>query len=120
MTIVLRVSLLAFAVGFTAIVLWLVAGGKLRLKYSLLWMALATILILCALFPRVVSWLTHLVGIATPSNFVFLVGLVCLLGIALALTAIVSWQARDIRTLIQRVSLLEKRLDDRGNGKKSR
>jgi hypothetical protein len=43
---------------------------------------------------------------------VFLIAIIALVGICLSLTAIVSWQSRDIRLLIQRVALLEKRLDD--------
>lgn len=112
MSIPLRILLLAIAIVFLIEVFRLVSDGKLQLKYSLLWMLLSLILIICAVFPGIVSAFSSLLGFQTPSNFVFLVSIVGLLGICLSLTAIVSWQARDIRQLIQRVTLMQEDLDN--------
>lgn len=111
MSIALRILLLAIAMVFLIEVFRLVSDGKLQLKYSLLWMLLSLILIICAIFPGIVSAFSGLLGFQTSSNFVFLVSIVGLLGICLSLTAIVSWQARDIRQLIQRVTLMQEDLD---------
>lgn len=112
MSIALRILLFAIAIVFLIEVFRLVSDGKLQLKYSLLWMLLSLILIICAIFPGIVSAFSNLLGFQTPSNFVFLVSIVGLLGICLSLTAIVSWQARDIRQLIQRVTLMQEDLDN--------
>lgn len=112
MSITLRVALIVFAVVFFLEILKLVSRGKLQLKYSLLWMALSLVLLLCAAFPDLVGCFSSALGIEAPSNLVFLIAIIALVGICLSLTAIVSWQSRDIRLLIQRVALLEKRLDD--------
>lgn len=112
MSIALRILLLAIAMVFLIEVFRLVSDGKLQLKYSLLWMLLSLILIICAIFPGIVSAFSSLLGFQTSSNFVFLVSIVGLLGICLSLTAIVSWQARDIRQLIQRVTLMQEDLDN--------
>lgn len=112
MSIALRILLLAIAMVFLIEVFRLVSDGKLQLKYSLLWMLLSLILIICAIFPGIVSAFSGLLGFQTSSNFVFLVSIVGLLGICLSLTAIVSWQARDIRQLIQRVTLMQEDLDN--------
>lgn len=112
MSIALRILLLAIAIVFLIEVFRLVSDGKLQLKYSLLWMLLSLILIICAIFPGIVSAFSSLLGFQTSSNFVFLVSIVGLLGICLSLTAIVSWQARDIRQLIQRVTLMQEDLDN--------
>ncbi|MGN8820904.1 DUF2304 domain-containing protein [Atopobiaceae bacterium HCP3S3_A4] len=111
MSAALRVFLLAIAIVFLIEVFRLVSAGKLQLKYSLLWMLLSLILIICAIFPGIVSAFSGLLGFQAPSNFVFLVSVVGLLGICLSLTVIVSWQARDIRQLIQRVTLMQQDLD---------
>lgn len=80
------------------------------MKYSLMWMLLALVLLVCAVFPQVVFFFSDVLGFNAPSNFVFLVGLFLLMGIVLSLSIIVSWQARYIRGLVQKVSLLEKRI----------
>ena len=112
MSITLRVVLIVFALAFFFEIFKLVSRGKLQLKYSLLWMVLSLALMLCAVFPDLVGYFSDFLGIEAPSNLVFLIAIVALVGICLSLTAIVSWQSRDIRLLIQRVALLEKRLGE--------
>lgn len=107
MSAALRIFLLAIAVVFLIEVLRLVSAGKLQLKYSLLWMLLSIILMVCAIFPELVYVFSGCFGFQSPSNFVFLVSIVGLIGICLSLTVIVSWQARDIRFLLQKVTLME-------------
>ncbi len=119
MSAALRIFLLAIAIVFLIEVFRLVSAGKLQLKYSLLWMLLSLILIVCAIFPGIVSAFSSLMGFQAPSNFVFLVSIVGLLGICLSLTVIVSWQARDIRQLIQRVTLMQQDLDKLAKDSKS-
>jgi hypothetical protein len=111
----LQVLLVAFSVVFLVAIIRLIKHGRLQLKYSLLWLALSLLLLICALFPEFVSACANSLGVGLASNFVFMVGLVCLMGICLSLTVIVSWQARDIRALIQRIALLEKRLGEHGD-----
>ncbi len=126
MTVALRIFLIIIAIAFLVEVFRLVSAGKLQLKYSLLWMLLSVVLIICAIFPGVVYFFSDLLGFQVASNFVYLVSIIGLLGICLSLTVIVSWQARDIRKLIQEVTLMQddierKRKQDENdeNGKKN-
>ena len=73
-------------------------------------MLLSAVLIVCSIFPGIVYFFSDLLGFQAPSNFVYLVSIVGLLGICLSLTVIVSWQARDIRKLIQEVTLMQDNL----------
>lgn len=123
MTVALRIFLIIIAIAFLVEVFRLVSAGKLQLKYSLLWMLLSVVLIICAIVPGVVYFFSDLLGFQVASNFVYLVSIIGLLGICLSLTVIVSWQARDIRKLIQEVTLMQddierKRKQDE-NGKKN-
>ncbi len=111
MTVALRIVLIFVALAFLIEVFRLVSAGKLQLKYSLLWMLLSVVLIICAIFPGIVYFFSDLLGFQTPSNFVYLVSIIGLLGICLSLTVIVSWQARDIRKLIQEVTLMQDSLE---------
>jgi hypothetical protein len=110
MTPALRILLIIIALAFLIEVFRLVSAGKLQLKYSLLWMLLSAVLIVCSIFPGIVYFFSDLLGFQAPSNFVYLVSIVGLLGICLSLTVIVSWQARDIRKLIQEVTLMQDNL----------
>ncbi len=107
MTSQLRLSLIILSAVFMIVVIRLVRRGRLQLKYSLLWLLIGCTFIICAVFPGVVTFFKGLFGIALTSNFVFLAGLGGLFLVCLSLTVIVSWQARDIRMLVQRIALLE-------------
>lgn len=92
-------------------VLSLVKKEKLMLRYSLLWLALVAVLILCAIFPGPVFEIAKLLGFLTASNFIFVVGFVFLLLIALSLSTVISKQTTSIKNLTQRIALLEKELE---------
>lgn len=110
MSMTLRVATIIFVVIFLIEVFRLIKHGRLLLKYALLWMAIALLLVICAVFPGFVSSCSELLGVGLASNFVFLVGLVCLALVCLSLSVIVSWQGRYIKNLVQRLALLEKRM----------
>lgn len=112
MNFIIRLCLGILSVVFLAYVLHLVAKGKLLLKYSLLWFVLCLAMLVCAIFPGVVYVLSDLTGIMTPSNFVFLVGIIILLAIALSLSVVVSKQVLSIKNLTQRIAILEKEAHD--------
>ncbi len=92
-------------------VLSLVKKERLMLRYSLLWLALASVLMLCAVFPGPVFEIAKIFGFLTASNFIFVLGFVFLLLIALSLSAVVSKQTISIKNLTQRIALLEKELE---------
>ncbi|OUN46640.1 hypothetical protein B5G20_06655 [Collinsella sp. An7] len=107
MSIVLQVIVIVFCVALTCYVFRLVAKEQLLLKYSLLWLVLAVALLVSAVFPDALFTLSNVLGFETPSNFIFFVGLFCLLAIALSLSVIASKQTIKIKNLTQRIALLE-------------
>lgn len=117
MSTAFRIILLTFSVAFLLAVVRMVAKERLQLKYALLWMLLGVALVVCAVCPSLVVFFSDLVGAQVTSNFVFTVGFVFLIAVCLSLSVIVSWQARDIRSLVQQVALLRKRLEDLDDSK---
>lgn len=103
----LRIVVIAICIVFLAVVALQVKRGRLLLRYSLLWMALAVIAMLGALFPRVVFWLSNLAGFETPSNFILFIGLFFLMAVCLSLSVIVSKQSVRIKSLVQEIALME-------------
>ena len=101
----LRVVLVVLAVLALAVVIYAVNLRSLQLKYSLLWMAIALALVVTACFPGTVVALTAWAGIETPSNLIFLLAIVGLLGLCFSLSIIVSRQEAKLKRIIQLLSL---------------
>ncbi len=98
---ILRVELIILAVVFIAIVIHKVNNRKLLMQYSLIWLFISLVMIVVAAFPQIVVTITQASGIETPSNLVYLIGIVGLMFISINLTAKISRQANDIRLLVQ-------------------
>lgn len=105
MTTVLRIELIGLA--FLAIVIVVHAVNKrvLQLNYSLMWLAIAFGLVIVACFPEIAFAIAAFVGIETPSNLIFLLAILALLGICFSLSIIVSRQSAKIKRLIQLLSI---------------
>ena len=111
MSSVLRVSVVVACLILLAYVVYLVRRERLQLKYSLLWLAMAVVLLMVSVFPEPLFLLSGLFGFATASNFIFVAGFVFLLAICLTLTSIVSKQAVSIKNLTQRIAILENEIE---------
>ena len=115
MNLVLRLGAALVFGGFLLYVIRLVSKGKLLLKYSLLWIFLCCVVLICDLFPGIVYFASDAVGFVTPSNFTFLVAIVLLLLICLSLSVAVSRHVMAVKNLTQRVALLEQQLEFQKN-----
>ena len=110
MNIILRVLIAVIFVVFLVCVLKLVSRDRLLLKYSLLWILLCVVGLVCDLFPDLVFWVSSLTGFISPSNFIFLISIALLLAISLSLSVAVSRSVITNKNLVQSVALLEKEL----------
>lgn len=104
----LRIVVIVACLAFLVVVARQVQSGRLLLRYSLLWIALALMSIFGAVFPAPVYALSDFLGFENPSNFIFFAGLFFLLIVCLSLSMIVSKQASRIKNLIQELALVEK------------
>lgn len=84
----------------------------LDLKYTLAWFVLVLALIVIDVFPVIITSVSSLVGITTPSNMLFLFGYVLLIVIIYTLTAAISKLSDNVRSMAQKIALLEKELDE--------
>jgi hypothetical protein len=83
---------------------------RLNLKYSLVWMLSAFLMLIISLFPGIVVCVGALIDIATPVNTIFLFAGMFSILIILTLTVIVSHMNSRIYKLTQIIALLEKRV----------
>ncbi|MBF0686346.1 MAG: DUF2304 domain-containing protein [Cellulomonas sp.] len=84
---------------------------RLREKYASLWIVVALLVLVAAVFPAVTEWLSALVGITTPVNLVFFLGLLVLLVVCVQISAEVSELELENQTLAEEVALLRLRVE---------
>ncbi len=82
----------------------------LSLKYTLLWIFGGFGMGILLIFPEILNWIIHIVGIKLASNGLFAMILFFVLIILISITSIVSKQSDHIKRLVQDNALLEKRI----------
>lgn len=115
MTLQLRVWLIVGILFFLAMIVVMIRKNKLNLKYALIWLLTAFVLIIITAFPGIVNLIANALGIYSVVNSVFVFEGLFVLLIILSLTSIVSLQTNRIRNLTQEQAMLEKRLRDLEN-----
>lgn len=99
-----------FFVVLTIVILLLVGkllrSRKIREHYAVLWIIVGLFMIVLVAFPRFLDWLARLVGVALPSNLLFILAIMMLLGVTLQLTLELSRAEDRIRVLAENVAIL--------------
>ena len=113
MSLSLRVFLLLMALVFLVIIVRTINKKKLRIQYSFPWMLIAAAMLLLAIFPQIAVVLCSVTGIQTPSNLIYLMGIVILLLISFYQTILISRQANRIVRLTQILSIVKKENEDK-------
>ncbi len=85
--------------------------NKISLRYSLLWIASAVIMIFCALTPNLMNKIANFIGIQTASNMIFLFIIGILLIITFILTVIVSKHKSKITLLVEEIGILKEKVN---------
>ena len=107
----LRITLIIVVISYFIVILYFLKQKALNLKYTLLWLGGAVMGILVVV-PELLTRTIRLFGIQDNMNglFLFCIGFIVL--ILLSLTSIASRQNRKLRTLIQELAILDKRVRD--------
>lgn len=106
----LQIFLITGILCFAGLLLYFLIKKRLHLKYCLTWIAAVIVMLFSALFPKAVKAMAELMGIQTPSNFIFVIYGLFNLVIIFTLTAIVSHMNMRIFRLVQHQALIEERL----------
>lgn len=86
----------------------LIRKKRLELRYALSWITVSIGIIILACFPKLLTWIAKLIGIASPINMLFFFGFLFSLAIILTLTLSVSRMSMKVKRLTQEVALLKK------------
>ena len=103
----LRIVLVVFAIFWFLLVTHFLKKNKLPVKYSIFWYIFIFVILILGVIPGVLQLICDIFGFATISNLVIGIILSMLMFITLILTIIISDQKKQIKLLIQEVSLLK-------------
>ncbi len=116
MTLKLQILIIAaLAIALVFIILQ-IRNRKLDLKYSLTWFFLILALLILTIFPQILTFFSNLAGFGSQMNMLFVSGFLLTLLIIFTLTRAVSKLMDQVRTLTQKVALLERELRDSKGG----
>ncbi|MBE6624723.1 MAG: DUF2304 domain-containing protein [Ruminococcaceae bacterium] len=110
MSLPLQIFLIVCVLVFFLMILRYLIKRKLNLKYTLIWLAAALVMLVIAIFPQIINFLCSLIGIQTPANAVFFFAIIFLFCIVMMLTAIVSHMNIRVYRNTQMQAILEKRV----------
>ena len=105
MTTIFRIETFLLALGFLVYVVRTVNKKKLQMRFSVVWILVALGLMVMALFPGLVFWITELAGMETPANFLYLCAIFLLLVLCFSHTVQLSRQAEQIKALTQQLAI---------------
>lgn len=83
---------------------------ELQLKYAILWLFVVVVMLIISIVPQLASLLADAIGFKTPSNFVFLIGILSIFVIMFSMTLAISSMSMKLRQVSQKVGLLEYQL----------
>lgn len=107
----LSVALAIYALAWVAILIIAIKRGKISVRYSMVWFAMAFAIFVVGAFPGIIESINKLFGFAIIANLIvgFLIAL--LAAVTFALTCYITKQKKQINTLIQEVSILKKKVE---------
>ena len=112
MNIGLRMGLTIVSIIVFIVIALLVSKKKLNIKYSIVWLIWALLLIFMAIFPETFYGVSDLLGIELPVNAVFLIMIALLYGLTLFVYIMISKHNEEIIKLTYEISVLKKELDE--------
>lgn len=110
MTFRFQLYMLLGAVALLVLIFVFLKKGLMTVKYSLLWLCLAVVLVVFAACPYVVYVLRDILSIEMPVNLVFLLMFCFVLMVLLSLSIAIAQLADKCKRLTQANALLEQRV----------
>lgn len=106
----LRITLSISVICYFVLILYYLKKRMLELKYTLLWLVAGVVMGTMIFFPEILVVFVRALGIESNMNGLYVLCIAFIIAILMTLTSIVSRQALKIRTLIQEISMMEKRI----------
>ncbi len=109
MSLVLRISLVLVSFLVVVFVLKKIRKTQLHIDDAIYWIVSAFLLLIISIFPQIAIWVSELMGIQSPANFVFLFMIFMILIKLFHVAIDLSIQKDRLNRLVQRLALLHDR-----------
>lgn len=109
----LRLSIIIVGLILLFITVFILKKGRMPVKYSLVWFFASFIILLIGLVPNFLWTISKTIGFMTVANMITGVFILILLLITMFLTIIVSGQKKKITLLIQEISILKEKENEK-------
>jgi len=93
------------------LVMWMLLTRRLREKYAVLWLVIALAVLIIGLFPGLLEALARFSGVLLPSNLLFAMAILLLLGVALHLSWELSAAEDEVRRLAEESAILRTQVE---------
>ncbi|RGI32269.1 DUF2304 domain-containing protein [Melissococcus sp. OM08-11BH] len=113
----LYLSMIFFSLLFLFFVIRSIRKSTFSLEYSLLWLTVAIIMVVFAIFPKLPEYLSSLLGFETMSNFILVMAVLFSLLQLISMTKQITKQSNQIKKLIQEVSILKEEFKNKERDK---
>jgi len=121
MSLMAQVISIGVSVFFLCIVFELTRRERLKEKYALLWIIIGIVILLLAIFKKLVFFIASFMGIKTPIIAIIFIGIFFILLINLHFSLVVSNLSEQVKKVTQKLALLEFNLSNKkkesGSGK---
>lgn len=95
-----------FALAVLGVIFTLLLRRQLREKYAIMWLLIGFAILILALFPGLLVGLSELLNVEVPSNLIFALALVLLVGVTLHLSWELSQAEDEVRRIAEEVTIL--------------
>ncbi|SIN70448.1 DUF2304 domain-containing protein [Agromyces cerinus] len=102
---------IALALILVSIVVYMLLSRKLREKYAILWIVIGLVVLVLGIFPQLLEWFTVALGVQVPSNLLFSLAILLLLGVSLHLSWEISQAEDEIRRVAEESAILNAELE---------
>lgn len=107
-----NLAALLLALAIVGLVLEMLRRKKFREKYATLWLVVGALTVVLAAFPQLLNIAAELLGVQLPSNLLFILSILLLLGVCLHLSWELSILEDETRTLAEEVAILRTQIEE--------
>ncbi len=111
MSLISRIVSIGISIMLVLSIFYLVRRGKLKEKYAIVWVLIGATILFFAVFNKALFLLTALLGIKTPINTMFFLGIFFILIINLHYSLIISKLEKQNKKIVQNLALIEAKLN---------
>lgn len=112
MSVALRICLILLSVSSLFYIIKKIRYSKMQIEYAIFWIVLSLIMIVMAVFPQIVYWITSVMGMISPANVVYLFIIGVLLLKVFMMTIEISNLENKVKELVQQIGISEKERRD--------